>query len=246
MHMSMISFSTRQGLLGALALSALLAGVAVAHDYGVQGKVWEIIEVDMREVIMRDVVKHDWDKEQAKVQDSADKFFDNLPKHEAHGVAHTKTRWIDPSFVLNADVYGPVKDASGEFQWKVLFPKGTRANPLAVQRPYNVMLFFDGTSKDQVAFVSEAIRRHPGKLLPVELSGSNPKDLASKLETPVFSATDSMVKRFNITETPSLLFPGVGEHSLELGLTTYGPPFSQDILDNTWPEGLRPGKAPHP
>jgi conjugal transfer pilus assembly protein TraW len=240
------SFSPRRVLAGGLLAGALLAGVAFAHDYGVQGHVWAIIEVDMRELLMKSLAKQNWDKTNEDLKDNAIKFFDNLPKHSADPVTHTTTRWIDPSFTLDKDVYAPKKNAQGEWEWKLLFAKGTKANPLSVQRPYNVMLFFDVTSPAQVAFVSEAVRRHPGKFLPVELSGGNPTHLSDKIDTPVFSASDSMINRFHITESPTLLYPGTGEHALELGATTFAAPFSQDTLDDTWPEGLRPGKAAHP
>jgi conjugal transfer pilus assembly protein TraW len=236
-----LSFSPARGrtLLAAALVGVVLAGSALAHDFGVQGKVWAIIEVDMREILLGDVAKHDWDKVNSQLKEAAGKYFDNLPKRFAPGVSQTKTRWIDPSFVLDNDIYAPVKNAQGDYEWKVLYPKGSRANPLSVQRPYNAMLFFDGNVKEQVAFVTEALNRHPGKLLPVELTGANPKDLSDKLSTPIFSATPEMVARFNITESPSLLYPGEKAHALELGLTTFSQPFSQVALDNTWPEGLK-------
>ena len=227
-------------VLGVTTLTVAIVAVAPASavDLGVQGSVWPIIEIDIRELLMGSVARANWKEAQDKLETSAKGYFDRLPRHAMGTVARTETRWIDPSFELPQDIAGPVKNAKGDYEWRVLFAKGTRVNPLELQRPYNAMLFFDGASKAQVAFVKEAVARFPGRLVPVEATGVNPTEMAAQWSTPVFSASDSMIAKFNLNKTPSLLYPGENEHRFRLGYTTYGAPYQLSELAQSWPEGL--------
>lgn len=223
-------------LIGALLLS--MAPVAGAVNLGVQGTTWPIIEIDMRVLIMQQVAQANWKGVQKELRASAKNYFHSFPKRNAPGVNETVTRWYDPSFTLKNDIWAPEKNAAGNYQWVVLYHKGMKVNPLAYERPINAMLFFNGHSKAQVAFVAKAIKAYPSKLMLIEATGMDPQPLALKLHVPVFTETQEMAQRFDLSHTPSLLYPGSGKHKLYLGFTTFAPPFSIKALTSAWPEGF--------
>lgn len=230
-------FIVKRSVYPALAAALLLVSTTVpeAKDLGVHGRVYDIIEIDMRALLVASANRADVDHLQQELRSSAERYLDNLPRRETGRVQRTQTRWLDPSFVLDEDIAAPMQNANGEWEWGVLHRKGTRFNPLTVQRPHNAMLFFDGNDAEQWIFVSKMVEAYPGKVMPVEATGANPERLALELEVPVFSATDQMRARFEIRATPSLLYAGEGPHTLELGMTEFAAPYSLEEAERAWP-----------
>lgn len=226
-----------RGLLAALLAALLLTAStsSLARDLGVVGKVWPISEIDIRELLIASASRADLGQLQEELRESAQEYLNSLPKRPMDQASTTRTRWIDPSFVLSDDIAAPVQNARGEWQWRILYKKGTRFNPLTVQRPHNAMLFFNGTASEEVAFVRAVYERYPAKVMLIEATGTNPEKLAKELGIPVFSATETMLGRFRIATTPSLLYAGEGPHALELGLTEFAPPFSTLAVEQVWP-----------
>jgi len=218
-----------------LALLVVAAGPLFAKDLGVYGRVWDIIEIDIRELLIQSAGRINVQELQDKMRQSAESYLDNLPRRSTLRVTSTRTRWLDPSFVLDDDIRVPIRNEDGEWEWGILHKKGTRFNPLSVQRPRDAMLFFDGEDQDQLKFVEAVVKEFPGKVMPVEATGANPDKLAQKLGVPVFSATDQMRARFRIEATPALLYAGEGEHSLELGMTEFAPPYTTAAAERAWP-----------
>lgn len=225
-------------------LAALLAVSAArelnARELGIQGRVWPIVEIDMRELLIASAARADLSRVGKELRESAERYLDNLPKRTLRRAERTETRWIDPSFVLTEDIRAPIKNAQGDWQWGILYRKGTRFNPLSVQRPYNALFFFNGTVKEEAEFAAALIRQYPATLMLVEASGANPEKLALEFGAPVFSATDAMLARFRIQATPALLYPGEGPQSLMLGLTELAPPYSVAQVEQAWPSVRMP------
>lgn len=211
---------------------------AGAVNLGVQGTVWPIIEIDMRTLIMQQVAQANWKGVQKQLKTSAQNYFHDLPKRTVTETNSTVTTWYDPSFTLKNDIWAPQKNAAGNYKWVILYHKGKKVNPLAYERPTNAMLFFNGRSKAQVAFVTKAIEKFPTKLMLVEATGMDPQPIALKVHAPVYTETPEMTQRFDLSRTPSLLYPGSGVHRMYLGYTTYAAPFSIKALQETWPSGF--------
>lgn len=220
-------------------LLCALPGKAWAVNLGVQGTVWPIIEIDMRVLIMEQLAKVNWNNIHQQLKKSAKAYLNNLPKRQAPGVRSTRTRWYNPSITLANNIYAPEKGPHGNYHWVILFRKGTTVNPLSKERPTNAMLFFNGHSAAQVAFVKKAVSRFPYQIMPIEATGMSPQPFTLKFHTPVFTETPAMAARFDLRRTPSLLYPGSGVHRLYLGYTTFAPPFSIKALEETWPKELK-------
>lgn len=229
--------STGKRILATLLVAGMLGPTAqlAAKDLGVFGRVWDIVEIDIRDLLIASAARADLSKVQDELEKAAERYMDSLPKRPMGVVESTETRWLDPSFVLDDDIRAPMRNAQGDWEWGVLHAKGTRFNPLSMQRPFNAMLFFDGSSEEQVAFVRDILAKYPGKTMPVEATGANPEKLAVSMGVPVFSLSETMMQRFRVTATPSLLYAGDGAHALELGMTAFASPFSTEEVERAWP-----------
>lgn len=226
-----------QKLKAGLALSAVVlsAQVAVAKDFGVEGKTWPIVEIDMRALMAESASKVDWSKVQNKLAGSGKQYLSNLPQHDLTEVSHTKTVWFDPSITLTADIKVPVKQSNGTYVWGVLYKKGTVVNPLATVRPVTAMFFFDGRDKAQVNLLKAVLKLQPLKIVPVEAGHGGIDKLAKQTDRPIFYASQQLLQRFNIKHLPTLLYPGSGSKALYLGETTYAKPYSASEVLKTWP-----------
>jgi conjugal transfer pilus assembly protein TraW len=219
----------------AFAAVALATQSANAKDFGVQGKTWPIIEVDMRALMAESASKVDWSKVQNQLVQSAKGYVTNLPQNNLDGVSHTTTVWFDPSIKLTADIKVPIKQANGTYVWGVLYKKGTVVNPLASVRPVTAMFFFDGKDKDQVKLLKELLKLQPLKIVPVESGHGGIPELARATDRPIFYGSKQLLARFDITRLPTLMYPGSGSKSLYLGETTYAKPYVAEQVLQTWP-----------
>lgn len=231
---------------GAFALALLAAGWANAHDLGVQGKVWEITEIDIRQLVMESAMRANFSQYNQQRKDSAKNYLDNLPKRTMGRVDKTETRWIDPSIELASDIQGAGENPiTKSLEWSTMVKKGTRVNPLSVYRPVKAMLFFDGTSESQLEFVTNILKedRH-GRVTLVESAGANVGKLSKKFGRPVFYASEQMIQRFSINVAPSLLYAGTGEHEGFLGLTMFASPYLTSALTSAWAIDITKARGP--
>ncbi len=211
----------------------LIANLSIAADLGVQGQAYPIVEPDMRSRMMRDVAKVDWTKIEKERGQSTQSYFGRLAPYALPLATKTQTQWIEPSLVLAADLKTLVKKPDGSIEWQILYPKGTKVNPLEKLKPAERMLFFDGRSPEQVAFVREALRQEPRLIMPV-LTAGNPADLGKLWSRPVYFANQTLIDKFRIQATPTLVGVGEGAQSLYLAVTTLASPYRQAYIKMAW------------
>ena len=206
-----------------------------AMDLGVQANIWTISEIDIRQMMIESASRANVTSAQNDLAASTERYFDNLPKRTLPSVTSTKTVWIDPTIELTGDIQVPVKGNDGKYTVKVLYPTGTKVNPLVTHRPVTAMLFFDGTDSRQLEFAKNLMIQNPLRIVPIETSGANPKELSATFSRPIYSANETLLNRFTITHTPSILYPGSGDKSLYLGLTQFAEPFNVAEAMAAWP-----------
>ena len=116
------------------------------------------------------------------------------------GIRSTETArsWtIDPTFTLDRNIV----DAQG----RLLFPAGTRKNPLEVVSLSKRLLFFDARDGRQVARARELIARYDGKVKPI-LTGGSYLDLMKAWRVPVYyDQQGTLTRRFGIRQVPALV-----------------------------------------
>lgn len=108
-----------------------------------------------------------------------------------------RTFYFDPTFTLQSNVV----DSTGA----VLFPAGTRKNPLEVVSLSKHLLFFDARDPGQVTRARELIEHYQGKVKPILVGGSY-LDLMKRWNKPVFYDQDgTLVRKFGIAAVPAIV-----------------------------------------
>lgn len=216
---------------------------AVAKDLGVQGQVWNIVERDMRELMMESAAKADWDKVQQETKNNAEQYLNRLPKRVLPTVARDSLRWIDPSIVVPQDIQAPVKQANGQLAWQVIVPKGRKVNPLEHVRPTTALFFYDGGDKAQLELVRALSRSVPDYFMFIESGRGEIKEASNLLGRPVFHANDALLARFEVSNLPTMVYPGNGAQTGLLGVAAFAAPYREQAVRVLWPSFSSPGAA---
>lgn len=218
----------------ALALAiAAVAPSSLAEDMGVFGRVWDIEEIDLRKTLAEQIARVDQAAIQRELETSAKNYLKSLPADYLPKATATRTRWVDPSVVVSQDIYAPIEQPDGRYGWEVLVPAGTRVNPLTEVRPTENMLFFNAKDPEQVDFALAALRARPRNLMLVATDG-DVGALSAKIQVPVYHSNPSIIERFEIRATPSLLGVGTGERELFLAVTEFESPYDPLLIERAW------------
>lgn len=208
-----------------LTLLVALSGLSNAGEVARQGKMWPITERDMREVIMEQVAQVDTKAIQSELQGSVKTYLDTRPDFGLPPPVRSATKWLDLTWTLPDDIIIPVKQADGSLKTRVLYPKGTRVNPVVANRPHDALVFFNGKNKRQVAAVKELVKASPERWVLIQTAG-NPEKTSEGLGLPVFHAERALLERFAITNVPAVVFAGNGSHREHYGVSVVAEPYS--------------------
>ncbi len=179
-----------------------LAALARAENLGTIGPTYPIAEKSLLEVIMSRLRAKEASGELKKLEQEARERAAaavNSPKPVAglHRTEVPRTFYFDPSFTLQTNVV----DERGA----VLFPAGTRKNPLEVVSLSKHLLFFDARDPRQVERARELIDRYQGKVKPILVGGSY-MDLMKRWNKQVFYDQDgTLIRKFGITAVPAIV-----------------------------------------
>jgi conjugal transfer pilus assembly protein TraW len=253
--MGRIGKKVRVVLSGAVCL-ALALPVAQAHDLGVLGKVWPIAEPNILVQMAQAATHVDWTTIQRSMLAQARKHLRHMPDVGIPEAERTGTHYKNPSIVLQRDIRIPVRRGS-RYVWRVLYPKGTRVNPLETGiRPVTRMLFFDPKDKGQWAFARAVKHAFPYHIILVATSGDLPS-MAKRIGQPVFYSVPKLAPRLTVTGVPALVGVGNGTHEFDLAITTFSPKVVADLkhvreyIHAAWyglplPASLADGNPPAP
>lgn len=180
----------------------LLSVSSFSEDLGVIGPTYRITEQDLIGVLQGNLRRMERSGELARVQeDYKRKVVAGIERpRPVVGIKPTqisRTHYIDPTWALDR----PVQDERGA----ILYPAGTRVNPLDYERMTKLLLFFDGRDKAQLAFALRVMQSEKMPVKPI-LVGGEPLSLMRKWQREVFfDQGGSLSKRFNITQTPAVV-----------------------------------------
>ncbi len=175
---------------------------AFADDLGVVGPIYDITERDLIDVIKGKLTAMQKSGEIAKYQnDYKNKVISQIehPK-PIPGISATETasvHYYDPSMVTERNI----TDATG----KILYPSGTRVNPLDYIGWNKYLLFVDGRDEKQLIFSQKIIASsdRPVKLV---LVAGEPLELMRKWKIQVYyDQGGALTKRFAITQVPAII-----------------------------------------
>ncbi|WP_232250897.1 type-F conjugative transfer system protein TraW [Janthinobacterium sp. 1_2014MBL_MicDiv] len=109
-----------------------------------------------------------------------------------------RTVYVDPTYVLDKNIL----DAQG----RVLFPAGTRTNPLAITSMSRKLLFFDARDPAQARMARSLLQRDGARIRPVLVGGSY-LELMKQWKTRIyFDQQGRLVGRFGIQHVPALVY----------------------------------------
>lgn len=187
----------------ALLLAATCWAVSAhAESLGTIGPTYPIAEKSLLEVIMARLRAKDASGElrrhEQEARERAAYAVNNpTPVDGLRRAQSARTFYFDPSFTLQSNVI----DSEGA----VLFPAGTRKNPLEVVSLSKHLLFFDARDPGQVARARELIEHYQGKVKPILVGGSY-LDLMKRWNRPVFYDQEgTLVRKFGIAAVPAIV-----------------------------------------
>ena len=192
----------RYALLVTLPCLLLISGCALANDLGVVGLTYEIAERDLVEVMKDKFRRMEKSGELARVQDNyKQRVIDAVEKPKpVPGVSATeaiRTFYVDPTWTLDRNVV--------DEQGKLLFPSGTKVNPLDYAPLTQFLLFFDQREKAQVAFAMRFIEQSKARVKPI-LVGGEPLKLMRQWKREVFYDQGGVLSRkFLLKQSPAIV-----------------------------------------
>ena len=190
----------RAALLISFAAAAVSASPAQARDYGQAGAVWRVAEPDLLAVIktrlerMQASGEMDRHNEELKRRTVARV---NRPAPVAGLVAASAPRsWtIDPTITVSADI----ADDKG----RVIWPRGTRVNPLDTVPLRNPLVFIDGDDAGQLGWATRSFGSTAAKLI---LTNGAPLDLMKARQRRFyFDQGGTLVAHFQIRALPAIV-----------------------------------------
>ncbi len=175
---------------------------AQAANLGTIGPTYPVAEKNLLDVIMArlrakeasgELKRHEQEaRDRAAYAVNNPRPVDGLRRAQA-----ARTFYFDPTFKLQSNVV----DGTGA----ILFPAGTRKNPLEVVSLSKHLLFFDARDPGQVARARELIEHYQGKVKPILVGGSY-LDLMKRWNKPVFYDQDgTLVRKFGIAAVPAIV-----------------------------------------
>jgi conjugal transfer pilus assembly protein TraW len=185
-----------------VAWSVAATGLAQAATVGTIGPVYPIAEKNLLELIAERLRAKERSGELGRLQQEsvarATASVTSPPPVAGIRTAQVaRTVYFDPSVVLEQNVV----DASG----KVLYPAGTRKNPLDVVSLSKSLLFFDARDPRQVLRARELIDRSKGPVKPILVGGSY-MDLMKRWKTPVYADQQgALVRKLGILAVPAFV-----------------------------------------
>lgn len=192
----------RLGLLGTSLLTAGCIGTCFATDLGTIGPTYAITEPHLLKMIEQRLRDKERTGELRRLEDEARaRGVDAVTHPQAvFGLRTTqkaRTFYWDPSFTLDRNIL----DAQG----KLMFPAGTRKNPLEIVSLSKSLLFFDARDSAQVLRARQLIASYQGRIKPILTAGSY-MDLMKSWRIPVyFDQQGLLTRRLGIQQVPALV-----------------------------------------
>lgn len=173
-----------------------------ATDLGVIGPTYEISEPHLLKMIEQRLREKERTGELKRLEEEAkargiETVTNPSPVSGIRTTQTARTFYVDPSFTLDRNIL----DAQG----RLLFPAGTRKNPLEIVSLSKHLLFFDGRDRRQVARARELMAVYQGRVKPI-LTGGSYLDLMKSWRIPVYYDQQGLLtRRFGIHQVPALV-----------------------------------------
>jgi conjugal transfer pilus assembly protein TraW len=193
-----------------MALLALLMGIimcspAYARVVGREGVTYPIREKDMLEVIHNRLSEVDLQKLQKDIQTALREDVKTFRLRDAVSGLPPATKGrqyrVDLSYTVPLDI----KDLHGN----IIYPKGHKLNPLKVLSDQGIsypfmLLVINGEREAELDWFTRS--RFDNERVKILITDGYPYQLGERLKRPVYHLTAAIKERFQIMETPSLVY----------------------------------------
>lgn len=185
----------------AIASSAgLIGSFSQAHDVGVIGPSYAILERDLLDVIHDRLARYRdsgrLDEHRRQLAERARRYLTRPAGIRLPRTRTSRSRAVSLEFVTTE----AITDGRGQ----ILYPVGTRVNPLVFQPLTTTLCFADGDDPNQVAWLQDACR-DPGTHKRILVRGDYPA-IAAQLDGRLyFDQRGTLVHRFGIQAVPAIV-----------------------------------------
>lgn len=191
-------------------------------DLGVKGRIYEVIEIDLRVVIMQMVEERiDLEAHEKERNESAKDYYSKLPIWPLPLSAKHESYFVDPTRVYEEDFWALERLPSGKLKWVKSVEAGKEVNWLEhSESPMPVFFIFDFNSSTQKELAKGLIDSGIPHLKIVFTGG----DLVAANEfmgTPLTYLNKSMIDEYDIKYTPSLVRRGAGNYRNRYHVTRF-------------------------
>lgn len=185
--------------------------IAWGEDFGKRGTIFVIKEEGFLVMIKRKLASVDIAKEQEKMQNIAKEKVNNpSPVEGIKPATKNKEFYFDPTYVLKEDAILPCG--------KILYPAGTKVNPLDHMDFERVLLFIDARHSDQLQWLETQLvqyrrqdqeqesktQQNKLEVRVILIGGSVFKAQEQLGRTVYFDQSGELTMRFGITATPAI------------------------------------------
>lgn len=195
---------TSAGLIAVALLLALTnSSKAFAEDLGVVGRTWPVAEESLLDVmadqLQASIDDGRWQNMVDAGRESSRAYVDQPPGQVLPVAEAASTRLYDPSVVI--------PEAIVDHQGRVLFPAGTRINPLDVRPLNRTLMFFDADDAVQVEWAYHYLNTTERPVVVPVLVNGSPTELINAWQRPVyFDQRAYLTGQFGIRAVPSLVY----------------------------------------
>jgi conjugal transfer pilus assembly protein TraW len=177
------------------------AAPAIGQHLGVHGALWEIQEEDAVNYIKRRVGELQKDgtvdrirnNNEAKIKDA---ILHPIPVPGYAMTTASRTWYFDPTIILDRSI----TDTRG----RLLYPSGTRVNPLMYGGLSKRLIFIDARDNGQVEFALDEVKKHPRDA--VILIAGDWVGVSKRLGSQAYyDQAGAMTKRFQLSKVPSII-----------------------------------------
>lgn len=206
----------------ALLTTSLLCINANAIDLGVKGRLYDVIEIDLRIAIVEEMAsKIDMADFKKGLEDSAEQYYRKLPVVEIPLSQKKETVYVDPTRVYEDDFWALEKAPNGKFQWYKAVEAGQEVNWLEHSiSPMPTFFIFNYLSLPQRELAKSVIALNDPNIK-VVFTGGDVKKANEELGYPLTHLNNALIREYDIKYTPTVVKRGAGEHQYSYRVTRF-------------------------
>lgn len=194
-----------------MVISVASTNFSYAKDLGVQGKIFEINELDIRIQMMIELAKNmTSEKFQEEAERVSDEFYSELPRHNLIISRSHKVDYIDPTRVYEDDFWSFKESNNGDYEWYKISEAGTSVNWLEHHNaPMQKFFIFDPLDNRQLE-IARQLYSLKNPYLTIVMVGGDIVKVSESVGGPITYLNDDIIREYDLQFTPVVVRRGEG------------------------------------